>query len=162
MIDVQVELQGVDEVIDRLRRLPTAFAFRGMRRALRRGARIVMIAAKNNARRIDDPITRERIFENIDIANGGKRRERQEGGPVVRVGVRGGARPLKKGTKVALPGGNTTHWRFVEFGTSEARAQPFLRPSLANNVQIISDLIMKAASEELDREIRKDNRQKSR
>src|SRR5690606_36689707 len=131
---VEFKIEGQDEVVRKHRAMPDKFTVRGIRRALRKGAKAVRKAARNNAKRIDDPETRERIWKNISVQGGGRRREKQAGGPMMRVGVRGGARPLKKGTETGLPGGNTTHWRFVEFGTSKAAVRTFMRPALANNV----------------------------
>lgn len=155
MADVEFKIEGLDEVVRKLRALPDKFAVRGMRRALRKGANVVRNAARNNAKRIDDPETRERIWKNISVQGGGRRREKQAGGPMMRVGVRGGARPLKKGTETGLPGGNTTHWRFVEFGTSKAAARAFMRPALANNVDAATNAIVAAAKVELDKELAK-------
>src|SRR5690606_9635204 len=126
-----------------------------MRRALRKGANVIRDAARNNARRLDDPETREKIFKNIAVAGGGRRRERREGGPVMRVGVRGGAKPLKKGTETGLSGGNTTHWRFIELGTSRARAQPFLRPAGSEKAGAAIDATVRAMDTEIDKELRK-------
>lgn len=155
MADVEFKIEGLDEVVRKLRALPDKFAVRGMRRSLRKGANVVLKAARNNAKRIDDPETRERIWKNISVQGGGRRREKQAGGPMMRVGVRGGARPLKRGTETGLPGGDTTHWRFVEMGTVNNKAQPFLRPALANNVEAATNAVVAAAKVELDKELAK-------
>lgn len=153
MADIEFRLEGLDEVVRKLRILPERFAKRGMRRALRKGANIVRDAARNNAKRIDDPETREKIWKNITVQSGGSRRERQAGGPMMRVGVRGGARPHSEET--GLSGGNTTHWRMIEFGTSRMPAQPFMRPAMESNVMRATDAILAAASQELDKEVGK-------
>lgn len=155
MADIEFKIEGLDPVIRKLRALPEKFGKRGMRRALRKGANVVRNAARNNAKQIDDPETRERIWKNIAVQGGGARRERQAGGPMMRVGVRGGARPLKRGTETGLPGGDTTHWRFIEFGTANNAAQPFMRPALANNVDAATNAIVAAAKVELDKELAK-------
>lgn len=126
-----------------------------MRRALRKGANVVRDAARNNAKRIDDPDTREQIYRNIAVSGGGRRRERQAGGPMMRVGVRGGAKPLRRDTDTGLPGGNTTHWRFVELGTSHSRAQSFMRPAAASSASQVFNVVAASASVELDKEIAK-------
>lgn len=151
MADFRIE--GLDEVVRKLNALPEKFAKRGMRRALRKGANIVRNAARNNAKRIDDPQTREQIAKNIAVAGGGSRREKQAGGPMMRVGVRGGAKPTSGDN--GTPGGNTTHWRFQEFGTSEMQARPFMRPALANNVAAATNAVVEAAKVELDKELQK-------
>lgn len=154
-MDISVNVQGLAEIERKLKLLPERVGNNAMRRALRKGANVIRDAARANAKRIDDPETREMIWKNIAVAGGGRRREKQAGGPMMRVGVRGGARPLKKGTDTGLPGGNTTHWRFVEFGTSESRAQPFMRPAAASSAGAAYQAFAAAAPAELDKELRK-------
>lgn len=84
----------------------------------------------------------------------------------MRVGVQGGARldrtahirVDKKGETHFLRGGNTTHWRFVEFGTSTARAKPFMRPAMVK-AQAAADAITKDMRVQVDLEITKLNQQ---
>lgn len=154
-MDISVNVQGLAEIERKLKLLPERVGNNAMRRALRKGANVIRDAARANAKRIDDPETREMIWKNIAVAGGGRRREKQAGGPMMRVGVRGGARPLKKGTDTGLPGGNTTHWRFVEFGTGQARAQPFIRPAAASSAGAAYQAFAAAAPAELDKELRK-------
>ena len=155
MSDFEFKIEGLDPVIRKLRALPEKFGKRGMRRALRKGANVVRNAARNNAKQIDDPETRERIWKNIAVQGGGARRERQAGGPMMRVGVRGGARHRDDKALDSLPGGNTTHWRWVEFGSVNNQARPFMRPALANNVDAATNAIVAAAKVELDKELAK-------
>ena len=154
-MQLDVDVKGLAEIERKLKLLPERVGNNAMRRALRKGANVIRDAARANAKRIDDPETREMIWKNIAVAGGGRRREKQAGGPMMRVGVRGGARPLKKGTDTGLPGGNTTHWRFVEFGTSQARAQPFMRPAAASSAGAAYQAFAAAAPAELDKELRK-------
>lgn len=153
MADVEFKIEGLDPVIKKLRALPERFAKRGMRRALRKGANVVRDAARDNAKQIDDPETRERIWKNISVQGGGSRREKQAGGPMMRVGVRGGARHHDEQSD--LPGGNTTHWRWIEFGSANNPAQPFMRPALANNVDAATNAVVAAANVGLDKELAK-------
>ena len=154
-MDISVNVTGLAEIERKLKLLPQRIGQNAMRRALRKGANVIRDAARANAKRIDDPETREQIWKNIAVAGGGRARERQAGGVMMRVGVRGGARPLKKGTDTGLPGGNTTHWRFVELGTSQARAQPFLTPAGVEKAQAAYDAIATDAIKQVDREIAK-------
>lgn len=153
MADLEVQLHGVEELRAKMRKLPEAIARRAMRRALRKGAAPIRVAARANAQRIDDPTTRDMISKNIAIQSGSPRREQANGGPMVRVGVMGGARPTPRGTESGLPGGDTTHWRFVEFGTSEARAQPFMRPAMASSANAVFDTTLVAMDAEMEKEI---------
>ena len=45
----------------------------------------------------------------------------------MRVGVRGGAKPVKGNT-------DTGHWRLLEFGTEKMAAQPFMRQAQSENI----------------------------
>lgn len=154
MNDVTVDVKGLAELSKKIKLLPDRFAARGMRRALRRGANVIRDAARNNAKRFDDPLTKEAIYKNVAVMGGGARREKAAGGPIMRVGMRGGARfnPLASG----LPGGNTTgYWRFLEFGTSNQAAQPFMRPALASSAERALSVIVESATDELDKELAK-------
>lgn len=149
----EVKIDGADEILRKLKLLPERVGRNAMRRALRKGANVIRDAARNNAKRIDDPETREQIWKNIAVAGGGRRREREVGGVMMRVGVRGGARPTSGDN--GTPGGNTTHWRFVELGTSEARAQPFLTPAAAEKAGAAMSAVTNDMQVQLNKELAK-------
>lgn len=151
MFDVKVE--GLAEIQRKLRALPDKIGKNAMRRALRKGANVIRNAARNNAKRIDNPESRPSIAKNIAVSGGGGRRERQAGGVMMRVGVRGGARWRKEAS--ALSGGNTTHWRYVEFGTSDTRAQPFMRPAMNSAASAAGAAVIAAMNTEVDKELAK-------
>ena len=122
------------------------------RKAGRQAMNLVRDAARTNAKAIDDPETREKIHKNI-VTQGGKSRNSNE--IVIRVGVKGGAGRNQHSVSTAgLSGGDTRHFRYIEFGTSKIPATPFLRPSLSQNldkvttkfVQIFDAEITKALS----------------
>lgn len=152
-MSVEFKLEGMDAVQRKLKLLPERVGRNAMRRALRKGANIVRDAARANAKRIDDPETRESIWKNIAVQGGGARRERQAGGPMMRVGIRGGARPTSGDN--GAPGGNTTHWRFVELGTSQMAAHPFMRTAMSQSAQKVFSVVAQEASRELDKELAK-------
>jgi HK97 gp10 family phage protein len=120
---------------------------------LRKGANVIRDAVRANAKRIDDPETREMIWKNVAVAGGGSRREKRVGGPMMRVGIRGGARPTSGDN--GAPGGTTTHWRFIEFGTSRARAQPFMRPAMNSEAGRAAQVVIEAMNVEFDKEAAK-------
>lgn len=151
-MDVTVKVEGLGEIDRKLRLLPQRVGINAMRRALRKGANVIRDAARANARTIDDPQTRENIEKNIVVAGGGRRREKQAGGPLMRVGVRGGARPTSGDN--GAPGGNTTYWRMVEFGTSRSRAKPFMRNAVVAADKAFS-VSAQAMDTETDKELRK-------
>jgi len=132
---IEFKIEGLDRAIDRMSTLPSKLQKRGLRAALRKGANVFRDAARVNARAIDDPETADMISRNITTQTMSSRSAKRAGADLgMRVGVMGGAKPLKKGTATGLPGGNTTHWRMIELGTSKARAQPFMRNAMSENV----------------------------
>lgn len=147
---VQFSLIGFEEVIRKMNGMPVKIRNSGARKALSVAANIVSRAARKNAERVDDPETGRRIRDNI-----GKRTRsrhfRQTGDSMVSVGVLTLRGPIPKGNPDTGRRGNTPHWHLVELGTERARAQPFLRPALADNIGPVTD---KFASE-LDKEIEK-------
>lgn len=166
--EVKFELIGLDEVVKKLGLLPDRFAYRGMRRATRKGAVVVRDAARRKALAIDDPKTANMISRNIEIRQGRKRSEIKVGGPIVRIGVAGGARNMRKygefkGKGKGNPGGDTWYWRLIEFGFYNEKsgrdvpANPFMRSSFSESSGKVVDTIVTAANGELDKEIAKLN-----
>lgn len=152
MAGVEVRITGLDDVVNRLQRLANPKKTRSIaRKAARQAMNIVRDAARNNARAIDDPKTREKIWKNITTQAGRSRNPNQV---IMRVGVRGGA-SYSNPTPPNTSGGDTRYWRFLEMGTSQMPATPFMRPALANNVQKVTDTFSQSFSAELDKEIAK-------
>lgn len=163
MSDVTFKINGLDELEAKLKKLADPKRIRNAaRRSLRRGANVVAAAAKRNAGSIDDPKTRNSIQKNVAVRGGGTKRERRVGGAMMRVGIRGGARNMSKygelkGKGSANPGGDTFYWRFLEFGTSQIAARPFMRNAMAQSADQAVSTIAKAANVELDKELAKIN-----
>lgn len=152
---VEFSMTGMDEVIEKLKQMSPMVQKKGGRRALARAASIVRAAARQNAMGIDDRTTRELIAKNIAMQwmSGLNRRTGDLG---YRIGVRGGARDMTAygefgGEGRNNPGGDTWYWRFVEFGTSEARAKPFMRPALENNVQEATNAFAAELEKQIDK-----------
>ena len=164
-MQVITNLQGVEGLKRKLALLPERLGRNAARRALRKGANIIRDAARANARRFDDPETREAIYKNIVVANGGMKRERRVGGAMVRVGVIGGAQSGKKlvhadnktNRKKGIVGQEYSlyHWRYLEFGTSQMRAQPFMRPAMNSQAGAAAQAAMAAMEHEFDVEAAK-------
>jgi HK97 gp10 family phage protein len=158
MISNEIDFEGL---IKKIRDLPVRAGRNAGRRALRKGANVIRDAARINARAIDDPETREQIFKNISVSGGGSRRERRMGGPMMRVGIRGGARHRKGDGLDGLPGGNTTHWRWIEFGFTHDRsgrpipAQPFMRKAMSEKANAALSAVATDLPKQLDKELAK-------
>ena len=150
---VELNIEGLDQLKRKLDQLSNPKKAKQIaRKAGRQAMNLVRDAARANAKAIDDPETREKIHKNI-VTQGGKSRNSNE--IVIRVGVKGGAGRNQHSVSTAgLSGGDTRHFRYIEFGTSKIPATPFLRPSLSQNldkvttkfVQIFDAEITKALS----------------
>lgn len=161
-MNIQVNVEGLAEIERKLKQLPEKIGRNAMRRALRKGANVIRDAARSNARRIDDPETREQIWKNLAVASGGRRREKEVGGVMMRVGVLGGAKQRRRGGGTyevggskENPGGDTFYWRFLELGTSQMPAQPFLTPAGAEKAQAAYDATAADMIKQIDKELSK-------
>ena len=151
-MSVEVNIEGLDEVQEKLKRLGNP---RLMKNAARRSARkamaIVRDAARSGAKAIDDPQTAEKIWKNIAIAAGKTRNPNEV---VMRVGVRGGA-SFSNPNPPKTSGGDTRHFRWVEFGSVNNPPTPFLRPALSNNIQAVTNSFAENFNKEIDKELAK-------
>ena len=162
-------ITGLDEVQAKLRQLGNKRkAKNAANRASRKAMNIVKKAARENAKRLDDKDSPEKIWKNIITKAA---RTRGTGVVVMRVGVKGGAsqyantrvnrragragRTYQTQGDKKNPGGDTWYWRFKEFGSATNSADPFLRPALNNNINAVQAEFTRAYSAELDKEIAK-------
>lgn len=155
-----VKLEGLDDLLAKLQQLPDRIGNNAMRRGLRKGANVIKQAAVTKARALDDPQTGEAIYKNITVQGAGRKREQQEGGPMMRVGILGGARDMRKygefkGAGGGNPGGDTFYWRFMEFGTSKMAAKPFMRPAMNENDGAAFNAIAADMPAQIDKELAK-------
>lgn len=149
---VEVNIEGLDEVQEKLKRLGNPRMMKNAaRRSMRKAMAIVRDSARNAAKGIDDPETAEKIWKNIAIA-AGKTRNPSE--VVMRVGVRGGASFSNKNPP-NTPGGDTRHWRWLEFGSAHNPPTPFMRPALQNNIQAVINSFAENFNKEIDKELAK-------
>lgn len=151
-MSVEVQIHGIDELNRKLKLLTSSkVAKRIARKAARQAMNIVRDAARVNAKMIDDPETVEKIWKNIAVS-GGKTRNQNE--IVMRVGVRGGASFSNKNPP-KVSGGDTRHWRWIEYGSAHNVAVPFMRPALNNNIQEVTNKFSSVFEAELDKELAK-------
>lgn len=150
-MEVQFKITGAEQIAKRLKSLADE---KGMKKVARAGARkgmtVVRDAARAGARALDDPQSAANIAKNI-VVQESARAGREEGGIVMRVGVRGGANTRSKADVGGLSGGDTRHWRYIEFGTQDTPAHPFMRRALDANVQRVTDAVVDAMSKGLDK-----------
>lgn len=150
---VTTTITGTEQIVRNLKLLPERIGRNAMRRAIRKGANVIRDQARINARQLDDNLTREAIYKNIVTQGMGRKRERQSGGVGMRVGVLGGARKGRGGD--SNPGGDTFYWRYLEFGTSEIAARPFMRPAMSSQAGKAFSTTLEAMKAETDKELSK-------
>lgn len=122
-----------------------------VRKASRQAMNLVRDDARINAKAIDDPETVAKIHKNITVQAG---KTRDKNSIRMRVGIKGGAGQNQYSVSTAgLSGGDTRHWRFIEFGTSTIPAVPFMRPALANNVEAVIGRFSQSFMQQLDEAI---------
>lgn len=148
---VQFSLAGVDELVGKLEGVTQDVKYKGGRFALRKAAQVIRDAAKANAERVDDAETGRKISANIAERWNGRLFKRT-GNLGFRVGVlTGSIRHMKKGNPDEGAGGPTPHAMLVELGTEKARAQPYLRPAMENNINAATDAFVREYEKALDR-----------
>jgi HK97 gp10 family phage protein len=144
------KIAGADKAVAILKSLSPKLQRKYLARAMRKGATIVRIAAQNNAKRFDDPKTKNQVWKEI-VVRSNSRLARQNGGIALSVGVKGGAQYYKnnKANRAAQRvgqsyegAGKVYYWRFLELGTQKMKAQPFMQPALADNAEKATDAIV--------------------
>jgi HK97 gp10 family phage protein len=150
----EFRIQGLDGVVSKMRGLAPKLQRSGLKKAARRAMNIVRDAAKAKAKAIDDPETAAKIWKNI-VTQDSAREGTQVGGVVMRVGVRGGAGSNQYSKDASgNPGGDTRHWRYIEFGTEHNPAVPFMRPALSENIDPVIERFATELNSEIDLALR--------
>lgn len=145
-----MEIKGADEIIKKLERVAAAGKLKASRSALLQAANVVKKSAETKAKAIDDPKTANDISRNIS-ARFDRHYFRKTGNVKYRVGVAGGA---KQDNGNGGKGGDTFYWRFLEFGTQNMPAQPFMRPAIDENQQAATDKFAEIMKRNIDKEVK--------
>lgn len=154
------EIKGLDEVLGRLDSLSEDVKYKGGRFALRKAANLIREKAIQNALKVDDPATPEVIAKNIVVRWSGRAFKRT-GDLSFRVGVLGGARGFAaasgemRGSGSNNPGGDTYYWRYLEFGTRDIPARPFMRSALSQNFEAATAEFVKHFGPAIDRALKR-------
>ena len=143
---VQLNVQGLDNLKRKMDQLSNPRKAKSIaRKAARQAMNIVRDNARARARMIDDPETAEKIFKNISVATGKTKNSNEI---KMRVGVRGGA-SFSNRNPPKLSGGDTRHWRWLEFGSVNNRAVPFMRPALSTNINLVTAKFVRVFDSEI-------------
>lgn len=143
MVDVVTfKVDGLQALSERMRNLSTKIATRGAVRATGAAAQIVRTAAKDNIKRSPSIVTRS-LLDAVILKKLPKSQTSLTSEHIVT--VRRSVRGKKTKTKQAT----APHAVFVEFGTVNMPAEPFLRPALARNVSRAIDVMAKRLEDEI-------------
>lgn len=144
----EFKITGLEPALAKMREVTAQVTLKGVRGSASKAMRIVRDAARANARRIDDPESAADIAKNIAVST---KVYPRLGEVRSRVGVRGGARPDSR--KTGYDAKNTGHWRYIELGTSEHPARPFMRQALENNVDKVVGTFVEDLSGAIDKAV---------
>ena len=145
----EFNITGLEPALRKMRAVTAEVTLKGVRGSASKAMRVVRDAARANARRIDDPESAADIAKNIAVST---RVYPRLGEVRSRVGVKGGARPDSSRNPDPK---NTGHWRFIELGTSEQPARPFMRPALENNIDKVVTVFVDDLDKNIDRIVAK-------
>ena len=149
---IEFSITGVDSLLGKLDAVSVDLRRKGGRAALRRAGNVIVEKAKTNARRVDDPGTGRSIADNIAMRWNGRLFKRT-GDLSFRIGVLHGA-VLKK-HPVLGRNAPTPHWRLIEFGTENVRAQPIMRPAAESSVGEVLNTFGTEYEKAIDRAIKR-------
>ena len=139
MDNFSANLEGLDQVLEKLEGITPDLRKKSLRNAVGKGAAIIRKDATARA-----PKRTGAMAKNIRVQFA-SRTSKRTGDMVFRIGVRGGAQQpgsttqfakSKKAKKSSIAEGSSTwYWRLVEFGTQKMRARPFMRPAMTGSAE---------------------------
>lgn len=152
---IQFSILGLDSVLGKFEQINLETRFKSGRASLRKAAKIIEANLKQSALALDDAETGRSIADNVALRWNG-RLFKSTGDLGFRVGIMKGALTPKRGQAVDK-GVNapTPHWRLLEFGTENMRAQPFARRALADNISEVTNTFVNEFDRALDRAIKR-------
>ncbi|WP_283149735.1 HK97-gp10 family putative phage morphogenesis protein [Silvimonas soli] len=146
-----VKLTGLDDLKRKLRELPKRVETRVVKVALKKGGEIIRDAAISRAPEDSGLLKKNIVYRALSAKKG-------------QVGVRKQAqkhvdnpqnRRMRRVGKRYYSDGPAFYGRFVEFGTKNMAAHPFMRPAFDATAPAAIDAIGKALLEGIDQEVRK-------
>lgn len=130
---VTTEIKGLEELTKKLKGLSDDLQAGAGRTAQMAAARVVQAQARQNAEKVDDPDTPNKISKNV-VVRYNTREAKRTLNLSASVGILGGASGLRsgevEGKGKANPGGDTFYWRWLELGTRHLAAKPFMRTAI--------------------------------
>lgn len=171
--DFSVNMTGIEALSKKLEGLSYDMSRKGGRFALRKAAQVIRNQARENAIALNDPQSAEEIAKNITERWAPKFNART-GDLMFRVGIMGGVFGKLKGDETGvygdkftkatrkrgsingdLPGGDTRHWGYLEFGTEKMAARPFMQSAMHQSAQTATDTFIFQYGKALDRVLKR-------
>jgi len=158
----QVSIHGLDGLLRSLREAPKAIQGRAVQAGMRKGGNVI----RDDARRRAPKATGFMASQIVTRRANSKSRQRAGVGRGFTVGVKTGRRRKYANTKrnrrrgrvgkVYEESGWAYYWRFVEFGTKNMRASPFLTPAGETKGPEAAQVIINETWAALDKQLKKD------
>lgn len=137
-------IEGLDDVLANIEALSNPKAVKkSVTKAARKAMNIVKKEAVKNAKALDNRKSPNKMWKSVTVK---AKKTKNKGEVLMSVGMKGGA---KKNNS------DVYYWRFLEFGTVNSPAKPFLRPALYNNLDIVNKEFADLLNESLIQELNK-------
>lgn len=143
---MKVKVEGLEELVKALKELPIEIQKRPLRSAVSAASKLIADSAISKVP-VDTGNLRKAIYRYRSRSESGNGRE------TFFVGVRKGKKKVNGRTVTTQ--GEAWYWRFVEFGTKNQRAQPFLRPAFESNKSEAIEKMKMQLKKAIDNQVRK-------
>ena len=157
MANVEVNLQGLVPIAEKMRTLKREIRLKPARSALGQAAKLIRQQAQQNALAVNDPDTGRTIADNI-VQRFRSKHHKRTGDLMISVGVATEKGRIPKGNPDTGPKGNTPHWHLLELGTENMPAQPFLAPAARQQAEAAMHQFTASLDKGIDRILKKAGR----
>ena len=154
MANVEVNLQGLVPIAEKMRKLKREIRLKPARSALGQAAKLIRQQAQQNALAVNDPDTGRTIADNI-VQRFRSKHHKRTGDLMISVGVATEKGRIPKGNPDTGPKGNTPHWHLLELGTENMPAQPFLAPAARQQAEAAMHQFTASLDKGIDRILKK-------
>jgi HK97 gp10 family phage protein len=143
-MELKVSFEGLKELEQAFDLLPRRVGVKAASKAVREGAKIIQKAARANV-----PVDTGNLRRSISVKVLNKRRDALEVAAIIGPAT---GYVSKRGKNAGKKVGDGFYGFFVEYGTKDTKAQPFMRPAYDENVQAAQQAIVDVIGEAIERE----------
>lgn len=135
-------MEGLDDVLANIEALADVKRTKKLAtKAARKALNIAKKEAVKNAKALDNRNTPNKVWKSIVVKT---KKSKNRGEVIMSLGFKGGAKKSNS---------DVYYWRFLEFGTVNSVAKPFLRPALYNNIEEITKEFSEKLNDDLMKEL---------